>query len=160
MGLSNELLNKNHHQVYYHNTPTYKGQMLRRHGDQMQRETNNYYKAQGRVDDTMNLGGIKIGSLQIEKLINSLDCVKESVAIAIHPFNGGPDKLVIYYVALLEVEKSIVLNKMQQLIKLQLNPLFKVSDLVVIETLPRTASGKVMRRSLRKAYQTLNEEEY
>lgn len=160
MGLSNELLNKNHHQVYYHNTPKYKGKTLRRHGDQMLRDSNNYFKAQGRVDDAMNLGGIKVSSLQIESLLNSLDCVKESVAIAIHPFNGGPDKLVIYYVEIEKMAKSIVLNKMQQLIKNELNPLFKISDVVLIDSLPRTASGKIMRRSLRKAYQALNEEEY
>ena len=160
MGLSNELLNKNHHQVYYHNTPKYKGKTLRRHGDQMLRDTNNYFKAQGRVDDAMNLGGIKVSSLQIESILNSLDCVKESVAIAIHPFNGGPDKLVLYYVETKKVTKSVALNKMQQLIKNELNPLFKISDVVLIAALPRTASGKIMRRSLRKAYQTLNEEEY
>ena len=160
MGLSNELLNKNHYQVYFHNTPKHKGQTLRRHGDQMLRDTNNYFKAQGRVDDTMNLGGIKVSSLQIETLINSLDCVKESVAIAIHPFSGGPDKLVLYYVETEKVAKDIALTKMQQLIKNQLNPLFRVSDLVCIPELPRTSSGKIMRRSLRKAYQALNEETY
>ncbi len=55
MGLSNSLINRNHHDVYFKNTPTYKGQLLRRHGDQLQQLENGYYKAQGRVDDAMNL---------------------------------------------------------------------------------------------------------
>jgi acetyl-CoA synthetase len=42
---------------------------------------------------------------------------------------------------------------MQEAIRSQLNPLFKVHDVVVIDELPRTASAKVMRRSLRAAYQ-------
>jgi acetyl-CoA synthetase len=40
----------------------------------------------------------------------------------------------------------------QSAIKAELNPLFKVDDVVVIDALPRTASGKVMRRVLRKKY--------
>jgi len=156
MGLSNELLNKNHYHVYYHNTPTYQGKTLRRHGDQMKIDENNYYKAQGRVDDAMNLGGIKVSSLQIETLINSLDYVKESVAIAVHPFNGGPDKLVLYYVKTKNINKDLILKEMQNLIKTQLNPLFKIADVVYITKLPRTASGKLMRRSLRKSYQEQN----
>ena len=43
---------------------------------------------------------------------------------------------------------------MQRAIKRDLNPLFKIHDVVLIETLPRTASNKVMRRELRKDYST------
>jgi acetyl-CoA synthetase len=156
MGLSNELLNKNHHQVYYDKTPTYKGQILRRHGDQMQVEENNYFKAQGRVDDAMNLGGIKVSSLQIESLLNTLEYIKETAAIAVHPYNGGPDKLIIYYVLLEDESKENVLKDMQKLVKTQINPLFKVNDVVETKSMPRTASGKLIRRNLRKQYQELN----
>jgi acetyl-CoA synthetase len=152
MGLSNSLLNRNHYDVYYKDTPKYKGQILRRHGDQMEQLPNSYYKAQGRVDDAMNLGGIKVSSLQIEAVINTLYFIKESAAIAIPPKEGGPDKLVIYYVGTQSIDKSDALKEVQQLIKNQINPLFKVSDIVVVEKLPRTASGKVMRRNLRKTY--------
>ena len=155
MGLSNLLLNKNHHEVYYKDTPKYKNQVLRRHGDQMSQIKNGYYKAQGRVDDAMNLGGIKVSGLQIEATVNGLDFVKESAAIAVAPQEGGPDKLIIYYVATKKVKKDIALKEIQQLIKKQINPLFKASDLVLVSKLPRTASGKVMRRNLRKSYRTL-----
>jgi hypothetical protein len=36
------------------------GQTLRRHGDEIERTVGGYYRAHGRVDDTMNLGGIKV----------------------------------------------------------------------------------------------------
>ena len=154
LGLSNSLLNRNHHDVYFKDTPTYNGQRLRRHGDQLERLENGYYKAQGRVDDTMNLGGIKISSVQIEAVISGLEFVKESAAIAVSPKGGGPSLLVIYY-----VEKSDDLSNNEhlvmanQIIRKKLNPLFKVSDLVKINTLPRTASNKVMRRKLRDLYE-------
>ena len=152
MGLSNTLLNRDHYEVYYKDTPKYKGQTLRRHGDQMQRLPNGYYKAQGRVDDAMNLGGIKVSSLQIEAAVNTLPFIKESAAIAIAPKDGGPDKLIVYYIPLHEITKSDALIEIKQLIKNQINPLFKVSDVVVVDKLPRTASGKIMRREIRKMY--------
>jgi len=152
MGLSNRLINRDHNEVYYKGTPSYKKQVLRRHGDQMQRMKNGYYKAQGRVDDAMNLGGIKISSLQIEAVVNTLDYIKESAAIAVPPEGGGPDRLIIFYVENKKIDKLIALKDIQQLIKYQINPLFKASEVVYIEQLPRTASGKVMRRSLRDRY--------
>jgi len=157
MGLSNTLLNRNHHKEYYEGTPSYKGQLLRRHGDAMLRLENGYYKAQGRTDDAMNLGGIKVGSIQIESIINRLDFVKESAAIAVAPKDGGPSLLVVYYVALKSnLSEDTCLKQAQTVVRKQLNPLFKVSDLVKMDALPRTASNKVMRRKLRDDYERIN----
>ena len=155
MGLSTTLVNGNHFNVYYKNTPKFEGKLLRRHGDQLEQLENGYYRMQGRVDDAMNLGGIKVSSIQIETVVNALEFVKESAAIAVAPKNGGPSMLVIYY-----VENPSTLSKEERLleaknsIKKQLNPLFKVTDLVKIAILPRTASNKVMRRKLRDLYES------
>jgi acetyl-CoA synthetase len=154
MGLSTTLLNRNHFDVYYKNTPNYKGKLLRRHGDQLEQLENGFYKAQGRVDDAMNLGGIKVSSVQIEALLNKLEFVKEAAAIAVSPKGGGPSELVVYY-----VEKDSKLTKEERFqsaknsIKIQLNPLFKLTDLIKIDILPRTASNKVMRRKLRDLHE-------
>lgn len=154
LGISNKLLNKDHFNVYYKDTPIYKGKLLRRHGDQLEQLENGYYKAHGRVDDAMNLGGIKVSSVQIEAVINTLDFIKESAAIAVSPTNGGPSLLVVYYV---ENETDLSDNEKFQLvkesIKNQLNPLFKLTDLVKITKLPRTASNKIIRRKLRDLYE-------
>ncbi|NQV78135.1 MAG: AMP-binding protein [Lutibacter sp.] len=153
MGLSNTLLNSNHFNVYYKDTPTYEGKLTRRHGDELEQLENGYYKAQGRVDDAMNLGGIKVSSVQIEAIINKIDFVKESAAIAVSPKGGGPSLLVIYYVEITSnLSNEERLNEVKVSIRKQLNPLFKVTDLVKIDSLPRTASNKVMRRKLRDDY--------
>jgi len=81
-----------------------------------------------------------------------LGFVKETAAIAVPPEEGGPDQLIVFYVENKSVDYAVALKEMQQLIKLQINPLFKVTDVVSINQLPRTASGKVMRRSLRDQY--------
>jgi len=153
-GLSSELLNRDHHEVYFKGNPRYRGIQLRRHGDELIRLENGYYRAQGRSDDAMNLGGIKVSSVQIEEVINRLEFIKESAAIAVSPKEGGPSVLVIYAVCL--PSKESLENKLRQtqsIVKNQLNPLFKVQQLIEIEKLPRTASGKVMRRELRKSHQ-------
>jgi acetyl-CoA synthetase len=156
LGLSQELLNGDHHAVYYADTPTGpQGQLLRRHGDQMQRFANGYYRAHGRVDDSMNLGGIKVSSLQIEEIAGGVAGVRETAAIAVAPPGGGPSRLVLYAVPTGETELNATELRaaMQQAIRTKLNPLFKVHDVVIIPALPRTASNKVMRRTLRAEYE-------
>ena len=154
LGMSNSLLNRNHFEVYFKGTPKHKNQILRRHGDQLTQLENGYFMASGRVDDAMNLGGIKVSSIQIESVVNQLSFIKESAAVAIAPKGGGPSKLVIFYVEnSAELSKDSRLEAVKKSIKNQLNPLFKVTDLIKITSLPRTASNKVMRRSLRDSYQ-------
>jgi acetyl-CoA synthetase len=155
IGLSTELLNQDHHQAYYHAVPKGpNGEVLRRHGDAFERLANGYYRAQGRVDDTMNLGGIKASSAEIERVLNRVTGVDESAAIAVPPPGGGPSLLVIYAVRSGEtdLDQQTLHSAMQATLKAQLNPLFKIHDLVTVRALPRTASNKVMRRLLREQY--------
>ncbi|MDP7398146.1 MAG: AMP-binding protein [Lentisphaeria bacterium] len=153
IGLSNTLLNRDHHEVYFADTPTASdGGMLRRHGDQIEQLPGGYFRAHGRVDDTMNLGGIKTSSAEVERIVAEVDHVVETAAIAVTPAGGGPSQLVLYTVADSQVDISALQIAMQSAIRQHLNPLFKISDVVVIDKLPRTASNKVMRRVLRQQY--------
>lgn len=152
IGLSNELLNMDHADVYFSDVPDI-GRPLRRHGDQMERVAGGYLRALGRVDDTMNLGGIKVSSANLEQAIGDVDGVVEIAAVAVPPVGGGPDRLIVFAVPageLLDVEA--MRSVMQQSIRRRLNPLFKVHEVVLINELPRTASHKVMRRTLRSTY--------
>jgi len=150
---------------------------LRRHGDEIQlvvaeahlkgasaelaRAVNAkgaYYRALGRCDDTMNIGGIKISSVEIERVCNTTEGVHETAAIAFAPPQGGPSLLVIYVVLAPGVKKTSEqevadLKKCLQVsIKTKLNPLFHIYAVQIAESLPRTASNKVMRRVLRDEY--------
>ncbi|MDH3471021.1 MAG: AMP-binding protein, partial [Acidimicrobiia bacterium] len=95
IGLSTELLNRDHHDVYFADTP----RGLRRHGDHMEKLDDGYYRALGRIDDTMNLGGIKISSAEIERVVGDVGGVAETAAIAVSPPEGGPSQLVLFAVA-------------------------------------------------------------
>jgi acetyl-CoA synthetase len=150
MGLSTKLLNRDHHEVYYQGTPKPDGKLCRRHGDQIERLPNNYFKAKGRVDDALNLGGIKVSSVQIEECINQLPFVRESAAVGISPSNGGPDQLVICYIENSPIDPKEAHQQIQTIVKEKLNPLFKVVNCVQMKAFPRTVSNKIMRRKLRE----------
>ncbi len=156
MGLSREMLNRDHHEEYYAKTPQGpQGQLLRRHGDLIERLPGGYFRAHGRADDCMNLGGIKVSSLQIEEIVRGVEGVRETAAVAVSPPDGGPSRLVVYAVPAgkTELNAADLRSAMQTVIAAELNPLFKVHDVVIIEGLPRTASNKVLRRRLRAEYE-------
>jgi acetyl-CoA synthetase len=149
IGLSTVLLNSDHHKVYFEGTPNH----LRRHGDRVKKLPNGYFKGQGRADDTMNLGGIKTSSAEIERVLNKVDGVLETAAIAVEPKSGGASLLVIFAVLKTEIPRDEVQKIFQIAIREKLNPLFKIYDVVLVPALPRTASNKVIRRALRSTYQ-------
>ena len=156
IGLSTRLINRDHHEVYFADIPPGpEGELLRRHGDQIEALPDGYFRAQGRIDDAMNLGGIKVSSVQIEELLTQAEGVREVAAIAVPPAGGGPSLLVIYVVMQPEAnfEAEALQSGMQQIIRSQLNPLFKIQAVREIEQMPRTASNKVMRRKLRDLFQ-------
>lgn len=153
IGLSTMLWNANHEEVYFADMPkTPVGESLRRHGDQLKRFLNGYYTILGRVDDTMNLGGIKISAAEIERVVLGLPHILEVAAIAIAPPDNGPNQLIIYVSTTSHPDKLFLMKEMQKKINLSLNPLFKIHDVVITNELPKTASNKIMRRMLRKKY--------
>ena len=197
LGYSTTLLNRDHYSCYYADMPAGPGgEVLRRHGDEIEAavvmtlemeealqdssQDNallrkslqgqwRYFRALGRCDDTMNLGGIKISSIEIERVCNLVPGVHEAAAIAISPAGGGPSVLVLYVVlassppssprprtASPQLDETLTAaalkSDLQQSIKTKLNPLFHIADVVVAQSLPRTASNKVMRRVLRDEY--------
>ena len=148
IGLSRTLLNRDHFETYYANVPE-SDLPLRRHGDRLQRLPGGYFRACGRMDDTMNPGGIKVGSAEIETIINGVDGIDESAVIAV-PENGtGPDQLIAFLVSKEEFDTAQVLKAINSAIRSQLNPLIRIAAIRPIEKLPRTASNKIMRRELR-----------
>ena len=158
------------------------GRTLRRHGDLMQRVTvshvdgtpsknvspqpydensvepddavHEYYRALGRADDTMNLSGIKVGTTEIERTVSDISGIREVAAVAVSPPEGGPGELVIFVAAEADAVASPkkLLGQMQTLVRTRLNPLFKIHQVVLLDQLPRTASNKIMRRTLRETW--------
>jgi acetyl-CoA synthetase len=153
IGLSQRLLNRDHEAVYHEGCPPGPGGApLRRHGDQVARLPGGSFRAQGRADDTMNLGGIKVSSLELERVLAHHPAISEAAAVAVQPEGEGAEKLVVFAAAAGAVERASLRRELGALLASELNPLFKVHDLVLVDSLPRTASGKLMRRELRRRY--------
>ncbi len=150
IGLSSRLLNADHDAVYHAGVPDHpKSGRLRRHGDHLEALPGGYFRALGRHDDSMNLGGIKIGSAEIERAVCLAPGVHEAAAIALD--NAGPARLVVFAVASPGCEADVdeLHTRMDAAIREHLNPLFKIHQVHLVDRLPRTASNKVMRRTLR-----------
>ncbi len=152
LGLSTRLLNGDHQAAYFSGCPKGPhGEVLRRHGDEMQVLADGYYRALGRADDTMNLGGIKVSSVELERVMNRVTGVVETAAVAASPKRGGPAELEVHAVVDPGVwtDGAALQAELQSRLRTELNPLFKITRVRIRESLPRTASNKVMRRLLR-----------
>ncbi|XP_062076636.1 probable CoA ligase CCL12 [Humulus lupulus] len=152
LGATDRLLNADNEKVYFKGMPLYNGMSLRRHGDILKRTAGGFFIVHGRADDTMNLGGIKTSSIEIERVCNRADeSVMETAAVSVAPVNGGPEQLVMFVVLKSghnnEAEK--LKKKFSKAIQSNLNPLFKVSFVKIVQEFPRTASNKLLRRVLR-----------
>ncbi len=155
IGLSTKLLNANHHAIYYENMPTLpEHTLLRRHGDAIERLAENKYRMLGRIDDTMNIGGIKVSASEIERTLIPIDFIQEVAAIAVSE-ESGPTKLIIYVVlnnTNQHIEKNKLHDLLQKHINQHLNPLFHIDAVILLDKLPRTISGKILRRELRNLF--------
>ena len=100
----------------------------------------------------MNLGGIKTSSAEIERALTGLTDITE-VLLLLFPRR----KMALAYSSSLRPrsnppDKQHTMKEMQNRINQQINPLFKIHDVVFIDELPKTASNKIMRRILRREY--------
>lgn len=151
IGFSTRLLNGDHHHVYFaHTPPDRHGQPTRRHGDALEFLADGYLRVLGRADDAMNLGGIKVSAVELERVCNEHPQITETAAVAISDPDGGPAQLTLF-----AVPKTIGLDavrlraELQQLLRERLSPQFQIREVKIVDGLPRTASNKVMRRLLR-----------
>ncbi|PRW59713.1 acetyl- synthetase [Chlorella sorokiniana] len=176
LGTSQHLLNGDHAQVYFEGMPalesgslsnlagsseegsssTSSSWFLRRHGDAFERLPGGAYRALGRLDDTMNLGGIKVSSVELERAcVEGVEGVLEAAAVACPPPGGGPDQLHLFLVlrpgAAAGLPPPQLRARCQAAISAKLNPLFKVHSVRCVGELPRNASNKVLRAALRAA---------
>ncbi|XP_022153807.1 probable acyl-activating enzyme 18, peroxisomal [Momordica charantia] len=153
LGASDTLLNADHDEVYFKGMPIYNEMQLRRHGDIIKRTVGGYFVVQGRADDTMNLGGIKTSSVEIERICDHAEeSILETAAVGVSPIEGGPEQLVILVVLRKGYRRSPqeLKIKFSKAIQSKLNPLFKVGFVKIVPNFPRTASNKLLRRVLRK----------
>ncbi len=119
-------------------------------GDQARRDADGRYRVIGRVDDVINVSGHRIGTAEVENAINEHTHVVESAVVGCpHPIKGQGIFAYVIVKQPVADEHSFhaeVNNKLTELI----GPIAKTDRLMIVSGLPKTRSGKIMRRLLRK----------
>ncbi|MGR7814013.1 acetate--CoA ligase [Lacinutrix undariae] len=121
-------------------------------GDGALRDEVGYYRITGRVDDVIIVSGHNLGTAPIEDAINEHPAVAESAIVGFaHDIKGN----ALYgYVTLKETGESRkhdnLRKEINQLITEQIGPIAKLDKIQFTNGLPKTRSGKIMRRILRK----------
>jgi acetyl-CoA synthetase len=121
-------------------------------GDGALRDEVGYYRITGRVDDVITVSGHNLGTAPIEDAINEHPAVAESAIVGFpHDIKGN----ALYgYVMLKETGESRDRENLQkeinQMITEHIGPIAKLDKIQFVDALPKTRSGKIMRRILRK----------
>lgn len=119
-------------------------------GDGARRDADGYFRITGRVDDVINVSGHRIGTAEVEEAINEHPLVVESAVVGLpHPVKG--QGLYAFVIATDGVTDSENLEKeIRDTVQKIIGPIAKPDLIQVVEGLPKTRSGKIMRRILRK----------
>ena len=118
-------------------------------GDGARRDENGYYRILGRVDDVINVSGHRIGTAEVEDAINLNKEVIESAVVGFpHEIKGQG---IFGFVIVKESEKEIdYFSSIRETVNKYIGPIAKPDQILIVPGLPKTRSGKIMRRILRK----------
>ena len=149
IGFSNDLLNYDHYREYFEDLPRGpKGELLRRHGDQVERIGGGYYRHHGRIDDMININGVKTSAEEIRSVIGH-EAVYDAKPTAVDIDGSGQQVLVIYAVPRepAQVDSPDFRERLRQdfrrAIGGKLSPLLAhVHDVVLVPELPQAGPGK------------------
>ena len=118
-------------------------------GDGCKRDADGFYKITGRVDDVINISGHRIGTAEVEDAINTHAAVVESAVVGFpHPIKGQG----IY--AFVIADQTRITEQLKEQIQAEvcdhIGAIARLEQIQLVKGLPKTRSGKIMRRILRK----------
>lgn len=149
LGLSLDLLNYDHHKEYFEGFPKGpSGESLRRHGDQLERLGRGFFRHHGRMDDVINLNGVKTSAEELRHVLRH-ELVLDCKPVAVDVEGRGQHRLVVYAVprdrGQVESDplRQRLLADFPRAIKERLNPLLAhVHDVVLVPELAQAGPGK------------------
>lgn len=125
------------------------------HGDIALIDSNGYWYVQGRSDDVLKLAGKRVGPAEVESAIVSHPRVQEAAAIGVPDERSG-EALVCFVVTTNEYDPEAELEReIQETVTEGLGKALAPSRVVVVRGLPKTRSGKIVRRLIRARYLNL-----
>lgn len=119
-------------------------------GDGVKRDEDGYYRILGRVDDVINVSGHRMGTAEVENAINEHPLVVESAVVGFpHEIKGQG----IYAFVIADMSgrtEENLKNEIRETVSKIIGPIAKPDKIQIVPGLPKTRSGKIMRRILRK----------
>ncbi|GAB3661896.1 acetate--CoA ligase [Echinicola sediminis] len=127
---------------------TYKGMYFT--GDGVKRDHDGYYRILGRVDDVINVSGHRMGTAEVENAINEHPKVIESAVVG-YPHEVKGQGIYAYVICDMKnrTEENLK-GEIKDTISKIIGPIAKPDKIQIVPGLPKTRSGKIMRRILRK----------
>ena len=118
-------------------------------GDGALRDAEGNYRITGRVDDVVIVSGHNLGTAPIENAINAHPAVVESAVVG-YPHDIKGNALMAYVILYEPVDDNAnLIAEVREEISKQIGPIAKPDRVMVVSGLPKTRSGKIMRRILR-----------
>jgi len=119
-------------------------------GDGARRDEDGRYRIIGRVDDVINVSGHRMGTAEVENAINEHDNVVESAVVG-YPHEIKGQGIYAYVIVNDAVTDADAFRKeVLQIVTKEIGPIAKPDKIQIVSGLPKTRSGKIMRRILRK----------
>ena len=120
-------------------------------GDGAKRDEEGYYRIIGRIDDVINVSGHRIGTAEVEDAINQHPKVNESAVVGFpHEIKGSGIYAYVICDELSEAELGTIEAEIRATVTKYIGPIAKPDQIQIVSGLPKTRSGKIMRRILRK----------
>jgi acetyl-CoA synthetase len=119
-------------------------------GDGCRRDADGYYWITGRVDDVINVSGHRMGTAEVESALVAHECVSEAAVVG-YPHDIKGQGIYAYVTLMSGVEPTEKLRKdLVGWVRKEIGPIASPDLLQFAPSLPKTRSGKIMRRILRK----------
>ncbi|MES1157051.1 MAG: acetate--CoA ligase [Alphaproteobacteria bacterium] len=139
---------KDHDRFFQTYFSTYKGKYFT--GDGCRRDADGYYWITGRVDDVLNVSGHRLGTAEIESALVADTKVAEAAVVG-YPHDIKGTGIYAYVTLKTGIEPSDDLKKeLMQMVSHEISPIARPDIIQFAPGLPKTRSGKIMRRILRK----------
>jgi len=118
-------------------------------GDGVKRDHDGYLRILGRVDDVMNVSGHRMGTAEVENAINEHEEVIESAVVG-YPHDIKGEGIYAYVIVNSNSSIDIIKKEITDVVRRVIGPIAKPDKIQIVSGLPKTRSGKIMRRILRK----------
>lgn len=118
-------------------------------GDEAAQDEQGYFWIRGRIDDVINVSGHRLSTAEIESAVCSVQGVQEAAALGQEDEVTG-QSICIFIVKSEGIEEEEVFQKIKQAIRKKIGAVVSPKRIIACSELPKTSTGKMMRRVLRK----------